>query len=93
MDLGLLFFGFFLLNLVGGTTRASVEELRRSAVISIGFVSSGHAEEEFPEQLQKQAAVPVFSFDLSGCWPTAQYNYYFNLFNRYTYFYQPTGPN
>lgn len=83
----------FLLTWVGGMTRPSVEELRRCAVISIGFVTSGQGEEEFPKQLQKQAAVPVFSFYHSGGWLTPQCNYYFNLFNRYTYLSQPTGPN
>lgn len=83
----------FLFTFVGGMTRPSVEELRRCAVISIGFVTSYRAGEEFPKQLQKQAAVPVFSFDHSGGWLTPQYNYYFNLFNRYTHFSQPTGPN
>lgn len=82
-----------LLTFVGGVTRPSVEELRRCAVISIGFVTSCRGEEEFPKQLQKQAAVPVFSFDHSGRWLTPQYNCYFNLFNCCTYFSQPTGPH
>lgn len=76
--------GFCFFTFVGGMIRPSVEELRRCAVISIGFVTSCRAGEEFPKHLQKQAAVPVFSFDHSGGWLTPQYNYYFNLFNRYT---------
>lgn len=56
------------LKFVGGMIRPSVEGSRRHAEISIRFGSGCRVEEEFPEQLQKQAAVPVFSVDLSSCW-------------------------